>query len=283
MSNGLPRFGADAPAAVIGAALMEHGAAVVDGVLDRDTLDAFNREIDEQMVEDEATRKYVNDIVAAHQGGVTRKLSGVAGKSEVFRSKILCHEVFVAMCEYVLRPNCATYQLNFADIMERGPGASAQGLHRDGDTWPYLPTPFAEIEFASMIALSEFSEEMGATVIVPGSHRWQRDRQASASERVVAAMEPGSAVLYLGGTIHAGGANRSNRWRRGMHLSYCLGWLRTQDNHYLTTPLEIVRTLPRAQQAMLGYSVHDGIEKHGGFLGAVNWRDPLDLLAEGKL
>ena len=68
-----------------------------------------------------------------------------------------------------------------------------------------------------------------------------------------------------------------------MHLSYVLGWLRTEENHYLGTPPEVARTLPRQSQELLGYAVHDALAQAGGYLGTVDLRDPVDLFAEGSL
>ncbi|HLG86103.1 MAG TPA: phytanoyl-CoA dioxygenase family protein [Alphaproteobacteria bacterium] len=284
MSATISRFSATASPDTIAGALSEAGAVIVDGVLDRGVLADFNAEIDGYLTHGDPGRQYMNKAVATFYGDKTRHVAGLSGKSSVFRRDILCREIFVAMCERVLRPSCATYQLNFADIIERGPGAQTQMLHRDDGIWPHMPRPCPDLEFASMVALGEFTAEMGATLIAPGSHRWDRSREATPDELVAAELDPGSAVFYLGSTIHAGGTNATqDKWRRGMHLSYCLGWLRTEDNNYLTAPLDIVRTLPPAQQAMLGYAIHDGIEVGGGFLGAVNWRDPLELIAEGKL
>ena len=97
-------------------------------------------------------------------------------------------------------------------------------------------------------------------------------------------MPAGAGVLYLGSTLHRGGANTSRKsWRRGMHLSYVLGWLRTEENHYLATPPEIARTLPRQAQELLGYAAHDALTRGGGYLGALDLRDPADLLATGEL
>lgn len=68
-----------------------------------------------------------------------------------------------------------------------------------------------------------------------------------------------------------------------MHVSYCLGWLRTEENQYLATPLEVARTLPREAQQLLGYAVHDALEAGGGYLGAVELQDPVELLAKNEL
>jgi ectoine hydroxylase-related dioxygenase (phytanoyl-CoA dioxygenase family) len=281
----IARFAASAPAADIAAAILRDGAVIADGVLSADLLARFNAEIDRHHAAEAGPRRYMNDTVERFFGTRARHIPGIAGKSEVFLREILCHPLFTGLCDAILRPNCSAYQLNFADVMERGPGAEAQLMHRDDGIWPHFPRPLPfPLEFATMVALGDFTAEMGATLIVPGSHRWPPERTPEPHEIAVAVLEPGSAALYLGSTLHAGGPNSTaDRWRRGMHLSYCLGWLRTEENNYLIAPLEKVRGLPRPVQAMLGYAIHDGIERNGGFLGAVDWRDPLELIAEGRL
>jgi ectoine hydroxylase-related dioxygenase (phytanoyl-CoA dioxygenase family) len=97
-------------------------------------------------------------------------------------------------------------------------------------------------------------------------------------------MRAGSAILYLGSTVHAGGANTtSDEHRRGMHMSYCVGWLRTEENHYLSTPLDRARMLPQRSLELLGFNAHDAVRSGGGYLGAVDLLDPIDLLRDGRL
>jgi ectoine hydroxylase-related dioxygenase (phytanoyl-CoA dioxygenase family) len=147
-----------------------------------------------------------------------------------------------------------------------------------------MPRPHPELQVASVIALVDFTEQNGATRVIPGSHRWPVDRVPEERETLPAVMAAGSAVIYLGSTIHGGGANRTpDQWRRGMHQSYVLGWLRTEENHYLATPPEIARNLPRAAQELLGYAAHDALADLGGYLGALDLRDPVDMLGDGSL
>lgn len=280
----IPEMTAQEDVGSIAAELMDTGVVVVRKVLDGATLSALNAEVDDWFAKSsDEDQAYMNATVEAFYGKQTFHVSGLAGKSATFRNHILCHPLLTGICDKVLRPNCTTYQLNFADIMDRGPGAPTQILHRDDGIWPHLPPLGFPLEFASMIALSAFTPEMGSTRIVPHSHNWPRERIPEEHEIVAVELEPGDAAFYLGSTLHAGGNNQTERRRRGMHLSYCLGWLRTEENNYLSTPLDLVRTLPREQQVILGYGLHDGIEVNGGFLGAVEWRDPVDLMAEGKL
>jgi ectoine hydroxylase-related dioxygenase (phytanoyl-CoA dioxygenase family) len=282
----LPRLQATEPGDAIGAALAEHGAVVVEDLLDAELLDRFNAELEPLLAgaSTDHDGKFLNDAVAWFFGAHTRHLTGVAGKSSVFASEILPHPVFMAVCDEVLAPSCARYQLNTAHVLDRGPGSEQQYLHRDQDVWAHLPKPHAEIQLASMIALVDFTADNGATRVAPGSHRWPVDRVPIDADLVAGEMAAGSAIIYLGSTIHAGGANvTATERRRGMHVSYCLGWLRTEENQYLAAPIDAVRAMPRHSQELLGYSVHDAIASGGGYLGAVELQDPVELLADGVL
>ena len=66
-------------------------------------------------------------------------------------------------------------------------------------------------------------------------------------------------------------------------VSFVVGWLRTEDNNYLSTPPHVARTLPRRSQELLGYAAHDAIAVGGGYLGTVDLLDPIELLEQGKL
>ena len=284
MSVGVSRLAASEPIERVVAALQEHGAVIVEGVLDRDLLGRFNAEIAPILEQVSPKRTYLNAAVDFFYGDRVRQITGVAARSRIFGEEILCHPFYSAVCDAVLGPNCSCYQLNVAQVMDRGPGAEQQLLHRDEDVWVHLPRPHPEVEIASVIALVDFTAEIGATVVAPGSHRWDRLRMAQPDELACAEMPAGSAVLYLGSTVHAGGRNSSaDRWRRGMHMSFVVGWLRTEDNNYLSTPPDVARTLPRRSQELLGYAAHDAIAAGGGYLGTVDLLDPIELLAQRKL
>ena len=284
MGASVPRLVASAPTEHVVAGLREHGAVIVAGVLAPDLLARFNAEIDPILAQVSPDRSYLNPAIDYFYGNRVRQITGVATRSRIFAEEILCHPFYAGVCDAILGPNCSRYQLNVAQVMDRGPGAEQQLLHRDEDVWVHLPRPHAEVQLASVIALVDFSAELGATVVVPGSHRWERERQPEPEEFACAEMPAGSAVVYLGSTIHAGGRNATeDRWRRGMHMSFVVGWLRTEDNNYLSTPPDVARTLPRRSQELLGYAAHDAIAVGGGYLGTVDLLDPIDLLAQGKL
>jgi ectoine hydroxylase-related dioxygenase (phytanoyl-CoA dioxygenase family) len=280
------RIAASAPVADVVAALATDGAVIVEDLLDDDLLDRFNAELDPLVFEASSDHdgKFVNEAIEWFFGHQTRHVTGVAGKSTVFAHEILPHPVLLGVADLVLAESCATYQLNIAHVLDRGPGSEQQFLHRDEAVWIHLPQPHPEVQLASVIALVDFTADNGATRVAPGSHRWRAERLPADDDLVPAEMSAGSAVLYLGSTIHAGGANvTSDERRRGMHVSYCAGWLRTEENQFLTVPLDAVRAMPRRSQELLGFVAHDALASGGGYLGTVELQHPVDLLADGTL
>lgn len=284
MNARIPRRSAGEPREEVVADLLEHGAVIVEGLLDADLLARFNAELDPLLEATSPERSYLNPLIEAFYGKRVRQVTGLAARSRVFAEEVLCHPFYADVCDAVLGPQCASYQLNVAQVMDRGPGAERQLLHRDEDVWVHLPRPHPEVQIASVIALVDFRAELGATVAVPGSHRWERGRQPQPEELACAEMPAGSAVIYLGSTIHAGGTNATAEgWRRGMHMSFVVGWLRPEENNTLSVPPEVARDLPRRAQALLGYAAHDAIASGGGYLGTVDLLDPVELLGQGRL
>ena len=275
------------------AILDRDGGVVIDGLLSAETVARVNEELDAAVAAADPTDPFFNPVMSAFHGPYTRQVAGVPGISRTFAVDVMCHPLLLAICDRVLLPSCARYQLNLGHLLERGPGSDEQWLHRDEAVWSDVPKPAPELQLASVVALVDFTRENGATRVVPGSHRWP-DRMLTPAEQITgprpapeqiayAEMPAGCAVVYLGGTIHAGGANTTTTPRRGAHLSYCLGWLRTEENNYLSIPPAVAATLPRRAQELLGYAIHDSIARGGGYLGMVRMQDPVELLARGEL
>lgn len=281
----LKHLPADAPASDIIDEMRSNGGVIVDDFISSRVVKTLNQEIDTLLRDKPPSHGHPNEVVAFFHGPHTRHLTGVAGVSSTFVTEILLHPIYKAVGDAFLLPSCSDYILNLAHVLDRGPGASDQLIHRDQDVWPRELTRAmgSHVQFASLLALSDYTADMGATRVVPGSHLWEPGREARPGEIAVAEMAPGSAVLYFGSTLHGAGANVTDRMRRGMHVSYCLGWLRTEENNILSTPLERVREMPRRAQELLGFGLHDGIARGEGFLGALDNRNPIELIDAGEL
>jgi ectoine hydroxylase-related dioxygenase (phytanoyl-CoA dioxygenase family) len=186
---------------------------------------------------------------------------------------LVMHPQVLAIAERILRPWCDRITLNLAQAIEIHPGAPAQYPHRDEDMWQ---GPKGELQYLLNVIwpLSPFTQDNGATQIWPGSHRG--DPATPAVEGLISVeMPPGSGVLFLGSTLHGGGENRTTTVRRGLIISYCLGWLRSFENQYLVYPPEVARHFDPELAALVGYA------QHRPNLGNVEGQCPSILLRDG--
>ncbi len=145
-------------------------------------------------------------------------------------------------------------QLHLTQIIRIGPGETAQLIHRDRWAWgKHLAhvTP----QFNTVWVITDFSSENGATQVVPGSTQWPDDAQISPGQITQAEMKVGSVLVYSGSDFHGGGDNRSTHDRIGINIAYTLGWLRQEENQYLTCPPGIAKDLDRPLQELIGYSM----------------------------
>ena len=282
MTKNIPALDRDASQSELLATIDEYGAVVLKDFLEPAVVASLNQEFDALLAaQADKQQRYANAQVAEFFGGNVTHLAGIAGKSPTFVANVLCHPLYMSLCDHILHPVCDDYQLNIAHMMQREPGSEAQFLHRDDWVWKRLPRGMGEVQLASMVALDNFTSDNGATLVVPGSHGWSDERYPEPGEVVSAAMTKGSALVYLGSTFHGGGANvTSNSRRRGIHISFTAGWLRTEENQCLATPLDVVREMPLRAQQLLGFGLHDDIKIGGGYLGTVELGPAHDLLGD---
>jgi ectoine hydroxylase-related dioxygenase (phytanoyl-CoA dioxygenase family) len=165
------------------------------------------------------------------------------------------HPLVLAVVKRVLGPWADRIQLNLTQAIAIHPGELAQMPHRDQDMWGG-PKGAVEYLVNVMWALTPFTRENGATRIWYKSHREVGDRQFEEVEALVPEFGPGSALLFLGSTLHAAGANVSQQVRRGLIAGYSLGWLKTYENQFLAYPPEIARTFDRDLAELVGYQLH---------------------------
>jgi len=207
-------------------------------------------------------------------GFATKRQSGLIAKSAACRLMSVEPAILAIMDEFLLK-SCRAYQLNLTQAIQIGPGEPQQLIHAD-DLMFSFEHPGREAMINCMWAVDDFTAENGATLLVPGSHKWPRDRVPQPHEIMQGQMPKGSVLIYFGSLLHAGGANCTDRPRTGVVISYSLGWLRQAENQYLAVPPKIARTLPEELQRLLGYFVHEPN------LGCVDGQDPICLLKEGR-
>jgi ectoine hydroxylase-related dioxygenase (phytanoyl-CoA dioxygenase family) len=165
------------------------------------------------------------------------------------------HELVLGVVERVLSPYCDTFQLNLTQAIAVHPGALAQMPHRDQDMWRG-ETGKVEYLVNVMWPFTRYTRDNGATRVWPESHGHRALLPVAEASEQVPEYGPGSALLMLGSTLHAAGANRSREVRRGMIAGYSLGWLKTYENQFLAYPPEIARTFSPELAALIGYRQH---------------------------
>lgn len=274
MAPDLERINASAGPDPICAALERDGACIVEDAVNVEDLAGLNQDLEATIAATTPAMRNPNrEEMVRFYGTKTIRIDGLPAKSDTFVRFMLdptMHEV----CRHFLRPGCPDYLLNTAQLIQIGPGEHAQSLHRDEDAWPDMPADRPNLSVQALIALSEFTDENGATQVVPGSHRWASGRIPEPHEITHAVMPAGSAVYYLGATLHGGGANTSQDVsRRGLFCGYVVGWLRTAENLFLSVPIDQVRHMPHRVQELLGYKSLDGV-------GVVDVGSPMVLLQE---
>ena len=63
-------------------------------------------------------------------------------------------------------------------------------------------------------------------------------------------------LRHLGSTLHAAGPNVTSKPRRGVVVSYCLGWLKPYENQWLVYPPDVARDFDPEVAALVGYRQH---------------------------
>jgi ectoine hydroxylase-related dioxygenase (phytanoyl-CoA dioxygenase family) len=207
----------------------------------------------------------------AFVGANTIRFSSLGKLAPAF-FEILDNDVYRQLADAILLPNCGSYWVNSGQAMLIGPGSPAQVLHRDCMNWSQYCMPLwpncPEVTLSAMIALDEVTEELGATRVIPGSHKWEEYGDSwDHSQTVPAEMTIGDAMIYSGKVVHGGGANRTKgRWRKAMHLSFLVGWLTPEESSPLDyTDEELACCSPRVQR-LLGHRSYDPRPHFGGGL-----------------
>jgi ectoine hydroxylase-related dioxygenase (phytanoyl-CoA dioxygenase family) len=267
MPIGVRTVGSDTSPSDIAKLLGEDGCVVIADVASPGTMDQIRAELEPYLT---ATGGGNTDFL----GETTQRTGALIARSQTART-LITHPTIIDALDLVLGDHASTFQIDLTQLVTIGPGEPAQMIHRD--QWSFdrfqFPRGF-EAEVATMWAVTDFTEEMGATRMVVGSHRWEDDPDdVDFALSSPAVMTKGSVLLYTGSIFHGGGANTTETSRIGMNIGYSLGWLRQEENQYLACPPEIARTLPEGLLRLMGY-------QRGSYsIGYVDdLREPLDWL-----
>ena len=264
---GLHHFRADADPQEVSDHLRHLGYAIVDDVADPVLLDRLEAE----------AMPYIDASAVGrdtYDGRFTRRTGSLVARCPWVRPLVM-HPLAVGAVSRFLG-HASAVQLHLTQIISVEPGETRQKLHRDEMAFDFFDFgPGYHVQCNTMWALTDFTSANGATWILPGTSGMD-DEAASGVAGAQAEMVRGSVLFYEGKVLHGAGANTSGGVRRGVNITYAVGWVRQEENQYLACPPEVARTLDDDLLRMMGYT-------QGAFaLGYVgDQTDPLAALRGG--
>ena len=169
MKNLIKHFSCNDPTDLMLEALNDDAGIIIDDVMSDEQLLNIKMELDPFL-------KRTPSGQDNFTGFKTQRVGALIARSKTSRDLAL-HPMINEMAEKFLEHHCDNYQLHFTSAINIGPGETPQILHRDRGVWGgYVPRKI-ETQFSAIWAITDFTFENGATQIVPGSHKWDKDRE----------------------------------------------------------------------------------------------------------
>ncbi len=234
--------------------LKVNGFFIAEGICDKATVAGVRAEITELLKE----------VPFGHNtfvGMRTKRLHSLFSQTRAL-DEMATHDLILE----VVRKSLGEVLLGASVACQVSPDEKSQTFHYDDGIYP-LADNFRDVKIGVMWAIDEFTSENGATIVIPKSHGC-RSAYPENAKRVRVTMPSGSALIYVGSLWHGAGENRTKDSRLGIILQYIESWLRPQDSHLISVPIEMAKTLNSELRALLGYSMREP------FLGYVHGRDP---------
>ena len=254
--------------------LLRDGALIIDDLADVELIDRITSEM----------RPYIDATPPGSDefsGRNTRRTGALVARSPASH-ELIQHPMILDVTARLLE-RAQSYQLHLTQVISIGPDSPGQSIHRDQWAFDFFEFPSDyHVQCNTIWALTDFTQENGATRLMPGSQDLPNSFEHTVDETVPAEMSAGSCLLYTGKVYHGGGANRSDETRMGLNITYDVGWLRQEENQYLSVPHDVAATLPDDLLRLMGYrtgayalgyidDVRDPIEAIRGATGSMSF------------
>ena len=222
------------------------------------------------------------------EGHNTNRVYGLLDKSPVF-GEMVEYPLVMQFVRDELGESALLSALLAINLM---PGETVQPWHTD-DGYVHVEMPHPSFGISAFWALTDTNKYNGATEVLPGSHKWEKEKlaryiklddyyaegflgynlaEAPDSEKKVIEMKAGSLMLAKGTLVHRGGANNSANPRLVVTPQYCFGWVRQIENMIASVSKESALNLSEEVRRLMGYSIHPP------FIGYVDGVHPNKLL-----
>ena len=265
-------FNKNSPVENILESLNKDAAIIIEDLISIDVVKKIQDELEPYL-------ETCNSGKSEFSGLHTKRIGALLARSPSCR-QLATNSLIIKILDSFLGPFCDDYQINLTQAVSIGPYEKAQILHRDrGMYGGFIPRKIEPL-LGTVWAISKFTKENGATQVVPGSHTWDKNRNALHEEIAYAEMKPGSVLLYSGTVLHGGGENLTDTNRLGAFIHYSLNWLRQEENQYLSCPVEVAKTLDPELRSLMGYSRAGYVL---GYFSSPKDKDNLELVSPEEL
>jgi len=248
----------DAPLEEILAIIKEDGGVIIRKLLTPSQIERFNAEIEPAMQALNPGSTHDDEFIADFHGSNTKRLTNLINHSKTFREEIIDNDLVHSVCEATFSEESGTYWMTTAQVVEIGPGNKAQILHRDLENWyPFIAMGKTgpEVIINCMIAFTDFTEENGATRVIPGSNHWDDyEDRGTPDDTIPAEMNAGDALIFSGKLVHGGGANVSaDLYRRGVAFAFNPGFLNVEEAYPFLITKDLAKSLSPRVQRIIGF------------------------------
>ncbi|WP_163694351.1 phytanoyl-CoA dioxygenase family protein [Mycolicibacterium sarraceniae] len=230
------------PATTSLAELADHprrdGYVIVDNLVPGSLMDII---ADESAPYLDATPMGYNAMI----GRKSRRTGALVARSPGCRT-LIGNPTILGVCKDFLG-HAIAFQVMLTQVISIEPGESDQALHRDQNAFDFYPFPDDyHVQCNTLWAMTDYTAD--------------------------------SVLLYSGKIVHSGAANRSQQVRRAINVNYCVGWVRQEENQFLSLPTEVARTLDDDLLKLIGYQ--EGAWAMGYFR---DLEDPLRAIRGGNV
>jgi ectoine hydroxylase-related dioxygenase (phytanoyl-CoA dioxygenase family) len=206
---------ADARALALDAAraLDEDGFAVIRGPVYSETLAHLAQKYDEEVAAADPSDRHTG------RTGATTRVNDFVNRGPVFDPLYVHSPILEACCRVIGRP----FKLSTMHARTLNPYSPAQGLHMDFPREPVDEAVDAWPMVGFIFMVDAFTPDNGATLFVPGSHRWsnaQREVPAEHPSQMPACGDAGSVIVFNGSVWHGHGSNVTGDERRSIQGAY---------------------------------------------------------------
>lgn len=237
-------------------AMLEAGAVIIEDFLSPEQVKNLDKDLDDSFKKIQMGSTSDDELIREFHGHQTKRVTNVVSHSKVFRNDVLDMDLVYELCDLAFASTNSSYWMNSAQAIEINPGNKAQFLHRDQAQYAVFDTlgpdgPEAAVNF--FIAITTFTEENGATRVIPGSHKWPDFYDLGHQDMTSPVlMKAGDCMFMSGKTVHGGGENKTeNEKRRALGFGVTLSYLTPEEAYPFQIKMDTVKTMSKRAQRMI--------------------------------